>query len=111
MAIAAVFAELRGEQTLHSGSSSRTRKIRTPSYDFALPWVSNCGANNTRSAMSKPHWTSGQISQQLRAGPCSEPTRKPTPTKPFSKALESNLIESESSSRRAFGYRKNSFQI
>jgi hypothetical protein len=56
------------------GSSSRTRKIRTPSDDFALPrgvmrkWVaqrsfchrrhrfcSNCGANNTSSVMSKPH--------------------------------------------------------
>jgi hypothetical protein len=27
-------------QTLHRRPSSRTEKIRTPSYDFALPWVS-----------------------------------------------------------------------
>jgi hypothetical protein len=85
-------------QTLHRCSSSRTRKILTPSYDFALPWVSrekwvaqesfihrchrfcsNCGANNTRSAMSKPHWISRSNFQQLRACLCSEesPLRKP----------------------------------
>jgi hypothetical protein len=37
-------------QTFHRCSSSRTRKILTPSYDFALPWVScESGSHKSRS--------------------------------------------------------------
>jgi len=37
-------------QTFHRCSPSRTRKIRTPSYDFALPWVScESGSHKSRS--------------------------------------------------------------
>jgi hypothetical protein len=37
MAIAVVFADFGATPTFHRCSSSRTRKILTPSYDFALP--------------------------------------------------------------------------
>jgi len=52
MAIAAVFAELRGDANVPSLFIIAYQEIRTPSYDFALPWVP-CEVGRTKAVLSQ----------------------------------------------------------